>query len=709
MPASVIDRVARANKTRAPEHSVFLRALVLSTVCTGVLALAVENAVSASATVFVLAALATGYYLSYRRRERDNWHLKIGIAIAATFALVGFFEQLGAVATLDEVRFPLADLFLWVQVLHGFDLPARKDLYFSLASSVALMAIAASLSQDFSFGVLLVGYVLLVIATLTYAHVLEMADGVRLAIVGRRRPWKSARDVLAVVGAVLVTAAIVFLVVPQPTSARSFALPFRLGSGFGSPTGGALVNPGFAGAPGERSSGAAYHGFSEFMDLNVRGDLSDALVMRVRASAPAMWKGMVFDRYDGRLWRGDDSEPQMIVGTPPYQYPAELRSLGPRERVTQTFYVETEQPNAVFAAGQPDSVWIDGGLGVDRLGSLRTPATLTPGSVYSVVSTRGAATPRQLRALGDVETGADVDAVANYLQVPASVPERVVDLARRITAGLTSEYDKVLAIEDHLRDHYRYTLDSPVPPPGRDAVDHFLFDARVGFCEQFASAMTIMLRAIGIPARVATGYAVGARNAFTGYYDVKASDAHAWVEVWFPDGYGWYEFDPTFNVPPATVDVGETIPLVRALRAVAERLAALAPASGRNLMRTITVAVVIGVLAWALWVVARRRRGARRAGTAPAPQTPRAPVAAAWHRWERSLERAGRGRAPKETARELVRRAAPDSRAVVDAFERERYSARPPGPPEIEDAVAELDDLARRAAAAGRDRGGGVG
>ena len=76
------------------------------------------------------------YWISYRRRAKDNWHIKIAITIFAIFALIRFFGQLRGIATLDEVRFPLADLFLWVQVLHGFDLPARKDLNFSLGSSL---------------------------------------------------------------------------------------------------------------------------------------------------------------------------------------------------------------------------------------------------------------------------------------------------------------------------------------------------------------------------------------------------------------------------------------------------------------------------------------------------------------------------------------------------------------------------------------------
>ena len=96
--------------------------------------------------------------------------------------------------------------------------------------------------------------------------------------------------------------------------------------------------------------------------------------------------------------------------------------------------------------------------------------------------------------------------------------------------------------------HTSYSIDTPPLPAGADAVDTFLFDQQVGFCEQIASALVVMLRTLGVPARLGVGYASGDRNPFTGLYEVKASDAHAWTEVFFP-GHGWLTFDPTANVP----------------------------------------------------------------------------------------------------------------------------------------------------------------
>src|SRR5680860_1277591 len=426
-----------------------------------------------------------------------------------------------------------------------------------------------------------------------------------------------------------------------------------------------LFNPGFeSGAPGSRSSGTAYHGFNDSLDLRVRGELSDEVVMRVRSSAPAMLRGMIFDHYDGVTWSQPSEDPVPLDGTPPYFYPVEQRSLGPRAEVSQTFYIEAEQPNAIFSAAYPDRIFYEGGVAVDALGGLRTGGTLSEGTVYSVVASRGAATPEQLRKLGAPEAP---ETLSRYLEVPSSVPKRVRSLARRITASAGTTYDKVKAIEDYMARNYRYSTDSPVAPEGRDAVDHFLFDTDVGFCEQFASATTVLLRSLGIPARLVAGYTPGTRNPFTGYYEVRNSDAHAWVEVYFP-AYGWYEFDPTFAVPPAQVETSSSLPLARLLEAAQKKLGGFS--LGEPSPVDIAALAVALVAAWAAAVLWRRRRlrGVRR----PPAGEPGGPVEAAGRELESALRETGEERAPPETARELLYRLG-SSGAAADAFDEERY------------------------------------
>jgi transglutaminase-like putative cysteine protease len=692
----MIEVVRSANRTRRPEDSVALRASVLGAVMTGVVALAAEQAISVSIAGAVLVVLPFAYWVSYVRRTKDNWAIKIAVIVGAVLAMIRFLGQVKGVTSLDQVRFPLADIFLLIQVLHSFDLPQRKDLSFSLGSSLALMAVAGSLSQDLGYALFLVIYFVFVVAALTLGYRSEIADGTQGWMRPRSprgRARRPAREIVQAAAATALAGAILFLVLPQPSGVKSFALPFNIGSGLGTFAGDGIANPGFEeGPPGTRSSAANYYAFGDRMDLSVRGELSDELVMRVRSSAPAMWRGGVFDRYDGTGWSGATAEPTPLgEGSPPYLYPPEFRSLGPREEVTETFYIEREQPSLIFSGGQPDEVYYEGGVSIDALGALRTSSTLTEGTVYSVISSRGAASAAELRAQSASEVP---DELERYLKLPA-LPQRVEDLARRITSSTTNEYDAVKAVERYLRENYRYALDSPIPPSGRDAVDYFLFDDNVGFCEQFASATAVMLRSLGYPARVVVGYTTGSRNAFTGYYEVHGTDAHSWVEVWFPT-LGWYEFDPTFAVPPARGDIAELVPLVRALRFLAEKAQALFSGGAAGAGRSVLILLLVVLLAAGTVVAVRKRRPSGDVRAPTAPFTGGA-VAMAFHRFEQALRAAGRARFPSETAAELVARttkSTSEEQSALRVFERERYGHPPPRPAEVAVAAGAFDRMA---------------
>lgn len=137
---------------------------------------------------------------------------------------------------------------------------------------------------------------------------------------------------------------------------------------------------------------------------------------------------------------------------------------------------------------------------------------------------------------------------ASYLALPDSLPQRVRNLAAEITVGASTDLEKALAVQRYLRETYPYDIATPLAPAGRDAVDDFLFDTGRGFCSHFASAMVVLLRATDVPARVATGYAMGVYDEGRGAWRVTESDAHAWVEVWLT-GVGWIEFEPTPSQP----------------------------------------------------------------------------------------------------------------------------------------------------------------
>ena len=134
-----------------------------------------------------------------------------------------------------------------------------------------------------------------------------------------------------------------------------------------------------------------------------------------------------------------------------------------------------------------------------------------------------------------------------YLALPDSLPERVRALGRDVTARGRTPYDRALAIERYLR-KLPYSLEVPGPPSGRDAADYFLFDLKRGYCDYYATAMAVLARAAGLPARLVVGYASGRYDPYAAQYVITKADAHAWTEIYFP-GIGWIEFEPTPGQP----------------------------------------------------------------------------------------------------------------------------------------------------------------
>jgi hypothetical protein len=177
----------------------------------------------------------------------------------------------------------------------------------------------------------------------------------------------------------------------------------------------------------------------------------------------------------------------------------------------------------------------------DTLSVRSAGSSIDRGQTYEITSSISRAEPDDLRRAG---SDYPIWAVGKYTQLPDEVPQRVRELAARITAGAETPYDKAKAVEEYLKATYTYNLSIDPPPFNADGVDFFLFEQREGYSEYFGSAMTVLLRTQGIPARLATGYTVGDKVASRDVYVVNDSHSHAWSEVYFP-GYGWVPFEPT--------------------------------------------------------------------------------------------------------------------------------------------------------------------
>jgi transglutaminase-like putative cysteine protease len=519
----------------APEESLTIRGAALLAVLVAVLAVGVQEEFGPQA-VLAGGAIIVGFIVSHVRRRSANWWLKAAIVTLILLVARDFFEAL--LANPFDPRIPLVRLFLWLQVLHSFDLPARKDLKYSLASAVVLIAVGAAYARAAAFGLLLVPFAA---AAGTALVAMQAAEGSvpfpRLVGLGGRLSM-----------GVVLAASLVFVLVPHgeglrvrwmPVSARLWTARLHA----------RVLNPAYpdlARTDPEQTPAVfnpqGYVGFSTYVDLRIRGVLDDTLVLRVRATHPGFWRGLAFDTYTGRGWRMTDrtveeyasSEPRIVPGLSPDEpWPA-----GSEQNI-QTFYVEANQPNVIFAAYRPFEVFFPtGAIGVDRYAGLRSPLQLEQGMIYSVISRVPSPTAKLLAR--DRGT-APASIRARYLQLPP-LPSRVRHLAAQLTAEARSPYQKAAAIRRYLQQGFTYTLQAPLLPSGADAVDEFLFSSRQGSCEAFASTLAVLSRAAGVPARLVTGYATGSYNVFTGYYEVRNSDAHAWVEIFQP-GAGWIEME----------------------------------------------------------------------------------------------------------------------------------------------------------------------
>lgn len=296
--------------------------------------------------------------------------------------------------------------------------------------------------------------------------------------------------------------------------------------------------------------------FGRSLELGGPVELGSRPIADVRGATIRYWRAMVYDQYTGREWLlSEFQEAPAGPEAPVYSLPP----FGLRQVISQTVTVYSPGNRLLIGAAQPlPVVSIPARAELFFLPREGATAELPPPDLFALYSrTRlrtgdtywiwSSVTDADVRSLRAAPAEYPTWVVERYLQLPESLPARVRDLAAEITAPYDTPYDKVVALERFLRT-YAYNEAVPAPPPERDAVDYFLFDSREGYCNYYASALAVMARAVGIPARMVAGYAGGEYLPDQGVYRIREQDAHAWVEVFFP-GYGWVEFEPTAARP----------------------------------------------------------------------------------------------------------------------------------------------------------------
>lgn len=263
------------------------------------------------------------------------------------------------------------------------------------------------------------------------------------------------------------------------------------------------------------------------------------------------WRSLTYDYYFGRGWSTSSTElVSYEAGASDIEEEVELEA-DHLKRVRQSVRVLGEKIAGV--------VHVDGQLlSVDEPFDVqwRPPgdafAATTEAREYRADSVAVDLTVEQLREASTVYP----DWISQrYLQLHERVPQRVLSLARDLTATEPTPYDRAVAIERYLR-QFEYTLDVNMPPTDREIADYFIFDLQKGYCDYYATSMVVLARAAGLPARLVIGYVSGTYDPYNARYVVTEADAHAWPEIYFP-GYGWVEFEPTGGRAPIMRDSEE--------------------------------------------------------------------------------------------------------------------------------------------------------
>jgi hypothetical protein len=413
----------------------------------------------------------------------------------------------------------------------------RDYTYVKMIAAMELLA-AAVLSSSLSFFGYLALFLMLAIAAFSSGEVRRSAQ-LRKAVVRAGLPAFARRlGVLAtfLFSGILVMTAVMFFILPRTARAAL-----------------------------ERFVPSRYHmpGFSNGITLGQIGEIkrNTSAVMHIRTDPPgdglkyARWRGSALSRFDGKRW--DNPPPIREIALPVEHGVLLVNTLDrtpirPGHVIPYIVQLNEIAPEMLFIAGMPRTISINLPMVRRAVESgsylINLPVGYRGGLMYGVNSffeddtAPVRTTPRQL-SLRDRE---------ELLQLPEIDP-RIPRLAREMTAGGLSEVERARMLEHRLRSDYGYTLEL-LPAAVADPLANFLFERKKGHCEYFASAMAVMLRSLGIPSRVITGFQSGVYNPMTHLQVVRASDAHSWVEAWIP-GNGWTTFDPT-PADPSAASVG---------------------------------------------------------------------------------------------------------------------------------------------------------
>jgi transglutaminase-like putative cysteine protease len=508
--------------------NVALYLLVLS----GFGALASTGGLDLPAVVLVGLALALRGYQLLTGREfaiPERWTTVLTLIYVAVYLTDYFFISRSFLTS-------TVHLVLFAMVVRLFSLQRTRDHYMLAVLSFLMVLAAAVLTVGgvflFSFaGFLLVAVITFVLMEMRHSVAAEPTHAQDPRIVS-----PSVRPTRRMAYGLLAIAPVLMVMILAGSFLIFFLLP-RISSHYLSAyTPASDVSTGFTDRVQLGRIGQIQQSSAVVMHIEIQNDLVGGYDLK--------WRGVALSNFDGSTWSNSYSQIQVrpaIDGSyrlAPLAGPRGASAV-PGRSIHYRVLMEPLGTNVFFLAERPQAL----------TGNFRLVSTDAGGAVYDLDAERPINrydAESQLPFIDSDDLRLAVNTAPSgmdqYLKLPP-LDVRISNLAEEVTAPASSNYDKATAVEQYLSTHFRYTLELPRSLP-RDPLANFLFERKKGHCEYFASSMAVMLRSLRIPSRIVTGFRGGEFNDLTGQYVVRASDAHSWVEAYFP-GSGWISFDPT--------------------------------------------------------------------------------------------------------------------------------------------------------------------
>jgi transglutaminase-like putative cysteine protease len=575
------------------EESILLRVLVQSLVIVGIVA--TDVAAGTMMSFWAVPLSIFGAFWSWRWRKQRNVNLKFLLAIGMIAVLFSFFGNL--LGNLNDTRLVLAQLLVQLQVLHSFDLPRRKDLGYSMVIGLILLGVAGTVSQTLAFAPFLLLFLAIALPTLVLDYRSRLGLETIDLVWGKNRGRKSfqqqhsllsLRKIGTFLGITLVLGLLIFALMPrfQGYQLQTFPVnsPVDVENRVFDTENRGITNPGYVnegkqgggGGSPQRGQGTLddtfYYGFNNKINQNLRGEMIPKVVLRIRSQAPGFWRVMAFDHYTGQGWEVSRHDRLIDIYRPSWSYrfsvssPYSSHFRAKTKQIVQSYTTVSELPNIIPALSNAKFLFFPTKLiAIDPEDALRSPVYLLEGLTYTVISD---VPYRDRTLLGNASENYTKSIQKYYLDVPPEILDRVKQKTEALLAKsskpLTSAYEKALFLAQALKQTYAIQPQLPSFADNDDLVESFLFRYEGGYPDHFSTVYTIMLRSIGIPARLAVGFAPGQFNPFTGYYVVKNTDAYALTEVYFP-GYGWFTFDPIpgHEITPPSFEEDQTFSILK--------------------------------------------------------------------------------------------------------------------------------------------------